>query len=94
MSQATKNAQAIQMMTEKLTQSFSPSQLDIIDESHLHAGHAGAKSGKGHFAVTIVSEAFQGQLPIKRHRMIYDALADLMETHIHALSIQAKTKAK
>ncbi len=90
MSQADKNAQAIALMTEKLTQVFSPSELQIIDESHLHAGHAGAKSGKGHFAITIVSQAFRGQLPIKRHRMIYKALADLMDSHIHALSIQAK----
>ncbi len=90
MSQADKNAQAIELMTEKLTQVFSPSELQITDESHLHAGHAGAKSGKGHFAITIASQLFQGQLPIKRHRMIYEALADLMNSHIHALSIQAK----
>lgn len=87
--QQQKNAQAIKLMREKLTTTFSPSHLEIIDESHLHAGHAGAKSGKGHFAVTIVSDAFQNTLPIKRHRMIYQALGELMDSHIHALSIKA-----
>jgi len=73
----------------RLERELSPSHIDIIDESHLHAGHAGAASGGGHFNVTVVSERFAGQSPIERHRMVYSALGDLMQTEIHALSIQA-----
>jgi stress-induced morphogen len=74
-----------------LRNAFSPSELLVKDQSHLHAGHAGAQDGKGHFDVRIVSEAFDGCSPIRRHRMIYDALADMMQTDIHALRIDAKT---
>lgn len=73
----------------RLTASFSPEHLEIVDESHKHAGHAGARDGRGHFAITIVSSAFTGMPPIKRHRAIYQALGELMQTDIHALSIQA-----
>ena len=72
-----------------LRKAFSPSRLQIKDQSHLHAGHAGAKDGRGHYEVTIVSEAFAGKRPLARHRMIYDALGPLMETDIHALRIHA-----
>jgi BolA protein len=84
----------VALIREKLTAAFAPSQLDIIDESHLHAGHAGAASGGGHFAVTIVSPAFEGKNPLARHRMVYDALGDAMKTEIHALSLKAKTPAE
>ncbi len=73
----------------RLTASFSPEHLEIVDESHKHAGHAGARDGRGHFAITIVSCAFTGMPPIKRHRAIYQALGELMQSDIHALSIQA-----
>ena len=63
--------------------------LDIIDESHLHAGHEGAKTGLGHFRVMVRSPDFAAQSLIKRHRMIYDAVGDLMSSDIHALSIDA-----
>ena len=72
-----------------LRQTFSPSKLQIKDQSHLHAGHAGAKDGRGHYEVTIVAEAFADKRPLARHRMIYDALGTLMETDIHALRINA-----
>ncbi|MEM7431768.1 MAG: BolA family protein [Pseudomonadota bacterium] len=72
-----------------LTNAFSPTDLLIKDQSHLHAGHAGARDGRGHFAVRIVSEQFRDVSPIQRHRMIYDALGSLMETDIHALRIDA-----
>lgn len=72
-----------------LRQAFSPSKLQIKDQSHLHAGHAGAQDGRGHYEVTIVAEAFSNTLPLARHRMIYDALGTLMETDIHALRINA-----
>jgi BolA protein len=74
----------------RLERELSPTYIDIIDESHLHAGHAGAASGGGHFNVTVVSAMFTGQSPIQRHRMVYAALGDLMQTEIHALSIQAQ----
>ena len=74
-----------------LTEAFSPRQLLVKDQSHLHAGHAGARDGRGHFDVTIVSEAFEGQRPLARHRMVYDALGSMMETDIHALRINAST---
>lgn len=73
----------------RLTDAFSPSHLLIKDQSHLHAGHAGARDGRGHFDVTIVAKAFAGKRPLAAHRMIYDALGSMMETDIHALSIHA-----
>lgn len=73
---------------------FSPSRLLIKDQSHLHAGHAGAQDGRGHYEVIIVADAFAGQRPLARHRMIYDALGSLMETDIHALSIRASAPEK
>ncbi len=77
-----------QIRTE-LEKSFQPTELLIKDQSHLHAGHEGAKDGKGHFDVTIVSEAFAGINRVQRHRMVYDALGKLLETDIHALRIKA-----
>jgi len=69
---------------------LEPSRLDIIDESHLHAGHAGARDGGGHFRMTIVSPRFAGVRTMERHRLVYDAAGDLMKRQIHALSITAK----
>jgi BolA protein len=69
---------------------LEPSQLEIIDESHLHAGHAGARDGGGHFRMTIVSPRFAGVRTMERHRLVYDAAGDLMKRQIHALSITAK----
>ena len=77
---------------KRLTAALSPSKLEIVDESHLHAGHEGAKSGAGHFAVTIVSDVFKDQGMVDQHRLVYDALGDMMQTEIHALSINAYTK--
>jgi BolA protein len=80
----------IAQIRERLQAAFAPTELDVLDEGHKHAGHAG--EGKGHFHVRIVSTAFAGQSPIKRHRMIYAALNGLMDHGIHALSIDAKDK--
>ncbi|MGR8950144.1 MAG: BolA family protein [Gammaproteobacteria bacterium] len=77
-------------MQDKLVAALHPTEIRIDDQSHLHAGHAGAKSGKGHFDLHIVSEAFSGKTLIQRHRAVYAALDTLMETDIHALSIVAK----
>lgn len=74
-----------------LREAFQPSHLLVKDQSHLHAGHEGAKDGRGHFDVTIVSNAFKGKRQLARHRLIYDALDTLMKTDIHALRIQAST---
>jgi BolA family transcriptional regulator, general stress-responsive regulator len=80
----------IEQIRERLQRAFAPSELEILDEGHKHAGHAG--EGKGHFHVRIVSDAFAGKLPIKRHRMVYAALDGLMDRGVHALSIDAKNK--
>lgn len=79
-----------QMIRKKLEAAFSPNSLEIIDESHKHAGHASARGG-GHYIVHIVSDAFAGKPTIQRHRMVYDAMGELMNTEVHALSIKAET---
>jgi len=68
---------------------LTPQHVEIIDESALHAGHAGAKSGGGHYQLTIISPAFSGQNIVARHRAIYQALGDLMSSRVHALAITA-----
>ncbi len=75
----------------RLREKLAPERLEIVDESSKHAGHAGARSGGGHFAVTIVSARFAGLNPIQRHRLVYESLGDLMKTDIHALSVRALT---
>lgn len=72
-----------------LEQAFAPSALDVVDDSHRHAGHAGARDGRGHFNVRIRSAAFAGMTPLARHRAVYAALGEMMQTDIHALSIDA-----
>jgi len=79
----------IEAIKERLTNQLQPTELEIIDESHLHAGHAGAASGAGHFAVSITADAFNDKSLIERHRLVYLAVNDLMKTEIHALSIKA-----
>ncbi|WP_036140775.1 BolA family protein [Luteibacter sp. 9135] len=71
-----------------LTAALAPLELDVIDEGHKHAGHAG--EGRGHFFARIVSPAFAGTNPIQRHRMVYAALAEMMPDGIHALAIEAR----
>lgn len=83
------NEHRVDMIRDRLLEAFEPEMLEIEDESHLHAGHAGARDGRGHFRVTLVTEAFSGQSPIRRHRLVYAALGTLMATDIHALTIQA-----
>ena len=80
----------ITLIKSKLEKDFSPTDLTLIDESHLHEGHAGAQTGKGHFRLKIKTERFKGMPVLQRHRSIYKALGDLMDTDIHALSIEAK----
>ncbi len=73
---------------------LDPLSLDIRDDSHKHAGHAGARDGRGHFSVHLVSARFEGLPPLRRHRVVYDALGALMQTDIHAVAIQARTPAE
>lgn len=73
-----------------LSAALAPVELEIIDDSHKHAGHAGAAGGAGHFSVRIVAEAFRGKRSIACHQLVYSALAEMMGPEIHALSIQAK----
>ncbi|GAB2653673.1 BolA family protein [Arenimonas aestuarii] len=79
---------AIRAMLES---ALAPESLEVVDDSHRHAGHAGARDGRGHFKVSIVSRAFAGLAPLARHRKVYAALGPLMHSDIHALSIQART---
>ena len=79
----------IKMISDRLMV-LNPKDLDIIDEGHLHIGHEGAKKG-GHCKVIVVSDQFKNKTLLERHRLVYNAMGELMETEIHALSINAKT---
>jgi BolA protein len=73
-----------------LTEALHPTHLVIEDQSHLHASHVGAREfGGGHFVIEIQSPAFEGKTTLQRHRLIYDALAEMMPREIHALSIRS-----
>lgn len=85
------NPGRVARIRERLTEALAPVLLEVNDDSHKHAGHAGAHGGQGHFGVTIVSEAFTGKSPLARHRLVYAALGEMMTTDIHALVIQAHT---
>jgi BolA protein len=80
----------IERIRERLTRELAPQQLDVLDESHQHKGHAGAQDGRGHYRVRIVSSRFAGAAPLARHRMVYSALGDMMTTDIHALALDAR----
>lgn len=79
-------------LLEERLQTLSPTQLEVIDESHLHAGHAGAQGGASHFRLHIWSSQFEGISTLARHRLVYDRVQDLMPYPIHALAIVAKSK--
>jgi len=81
-------AAMVEEIRRRLAAALQPIELEVLDEGYKHMGHA--NEGKGHFHVRIVSAAFAGQLPIKRHRLVYAALGELMDQGIHALSIEAK----
>jgi BolA protein len=84
------NPARVARMRALLEAAFAPQALAVIDDSHQHVGHAGARDGRGHFTVEIVSDAFNGLAAVARHRAVYQALGDMMATDIHALSIHAK----
>ncbi len=76
------------LIRERLA-ALTPDALEVFDDSHEHAGHAGAKDGGGHYQLVIVSREFAGKSAVARHRLVYQALSDLMPGRIHALAIQA-----
>ena len=78
-----------ELIKRLLIDAFKPALLEIIDNSTAHAGHAGARSGGGHYHVTIVAEAFEGKSLVQRHQLIYKVLGDMMKQQIHALGINA-----
>ncbi len=79
----------LEQLRSRLQAALAPVELEIIDETAKHAGHAGAASGGGHYILHIVAEAFAGKSLIQRHRLVFDAVGDMMHADIHALSIQA-----
>ena len=79
----------LQEIKKRLAAEFETETLGVEDESHLHEGHEGARDGRGHFRVLIISQAFADRSLLERHRMVYKALGDLMRTDIHALAIDA-----
>lgn len=78
----------------RLAAGFPDGTIELADDSHLHAGHAGAAGGAGHYSVRIVSARFEGRATVARHRLVYDAVADWMPDRVHALSIAARTPAE
>jgi BolA protein len=83
------STERMKLLEERL-RDLVPTHLEIIDESHFHAGHEGSKNGAGHFRVVIWTEQFNGLTAIARHRLVYDRVQDLMPYPIHALAIVAK----
>lgn len=85
------NPRRIERMRKLLLAAFAPCTLEVIDDSHKHIGHAGARDGRGHFTVEIASDVFAGLPPLARHRAVYAALGDMMDSDIHALSVRTST---
>lgn len=81
-------SERMQEMRYRLEQTFSPSHLEIIDDSHKHVGHEGSKDGAGHYTLIITSEALRGLSRISAHQAIYKVLNDLIPIEIHALQIK------
>jgi BolA protein len=81
----------VEQIRAALAQALPATTVELIDDSHQHAGHAGARDGRGHFRLRIVSDAFAGLRPLQRHQLVYRSLGELMQTDIHALSITALT---
>ncbi len=81
----------IERIRAALQEALQPVALEVVDDSHKHAGHEGARDGRGHFTVRVVSPVFAGKPPLARHRAVYAALGEMMQTDIHALAIEART---
>jgi BolA protein len=83
------NTRRVDRIRLLLESAFEPESLEVEDDSHKHVGHEGAKSGLGHFNVSIISSHFNGMKMLARHRAVYAALDEMMKTDIHALAIEA-----
>ena len=79
----------VKAIEDTLNEAFAPEALGVEDEGHLHEGHEGARDGRGHFRVLIISSAFDGKSLLERHRMVYKALGEMMRLDIHALAFDA-----
>lgn len=86
------NRERIEQMQARLESTLNPESLTITDDSHKHVGHAGAKTGMGHFTIDIQAKALEGKSRIEQHKLIYQALGDMMDTEIHALAIRVANK--
>lgn len=87
----TSNSSRVDLIRTRIQAALDPEIVEVTDDSHLHAGHAGAQGGAGHYSVNIIANRFNGLNTVARHRLIYDALGDLIPGQIHALSIRAAT---
>ena len=85
------NPQRVERIRALLVEALDPAAIEVVDDSHKHVGHAGARGGQGHFSVDIVSAAFAGKLPLARHRMVYATLGEKMGGEIHALQLRTLT---
>lgn len=85
---------SVEELRERFAERFPAATIEVIDDSHLHAGHAGVAGGAGHFRVRLVSERFAGLGTVARHRLVYDAVHDWMPQRVHALVIDARTPAE
>jgi BolA protein len=83
------NASRIERLESRIRERLVPTVLELRDDSARHAGHAGARAGHGHYTVLVVSPAFTVLAPLRRHRLVYDAVGDMMQSDIHALTIFA-----
>jgi BolA family transcriptional regulator, general stress-responsive regulator len=81
----------VDLIRTTLQTALAPQSIEVIDDSHLHAGHAGARDGRGHFRVRLVAGQFAGLSQVRRHQLVYQTLGSLMSTDIHALGIEAVT---
>ena len=85
------NPQRVERIRALLVEALDPAAIEVVDDSHKHVGHAGARGGQGHFSVDIVSAAFAGKLPLARHRLVYATLGERMGGEIHALALKTLT---
>jgi BolA protein len=86
-----RQSERIEQIRARLEEALKPTLLEVVDDSHKHVGHAGARDGRGHFSVVIESAAFAGKPPLACHRMVYAALGELMQTEIHALALTTRS---
>ena len=91
MSASSANASRVEQIRSRLQAALHTAVVEVTDDSHLHIGHAGARDGKGHFRVRVVSEDFRGLRSVQRHQLVYGSLGSLMHTDIHALGVTALT---